>query len=319
MHKADGLSTFSLQVSARRAAAGVMCSGVVALAGCAAGGPGTAGGPGAAAPAAAAAAPAATAEGGGAAGGSAAAHGALGGIDLASARVVDLSHPITPEMPLFPGSKPYATQTLGTVEKDGYYINRFSMDEHAGTHVDAPAHFKTGTATVEQIAPEHLVGAAAVVDVTAKVAASPDHQLTVEDLRGWEARHGALGPRHIVLVRTGWAARWGEPARYQNQDAKGVMHFPGVSVEASRYLHERGVRGIGIDTLSTDPGPSQTFEQHKTFLGAGGYHIENLANLDQLPETGAVVMVAPLPLARGSGAPARVLALVPAGGEGGAR
>jgi kynurenine formamidase len=187
------------------------------------------------------------------------------------------------------------------------------MDEHAGTHVDAPAHFKTGAPTVEQIAPEQLVGAAAVVDVTAAV---PDHQVTVDDLRGWEARHGALGAKHIVLIRTGWGARWSDPVKYLNQDAKGVMHFPGVSVEASRYLRERGVRCVGIDTLSTDPGPSQTFEQHKAFLGAGGYHIENLANLEQLPEAGAVVVVAPLPLARGSGAPARVLALVPPGSGG---
>ncbi|WP_437589627.1 cyclase family protein [Sorangium sp. So ce1000] len=235
-------------------------------------------------------------------------------IDIATARVVDLTHPITPGMPLFPGDKPYASETLSTIDKDAYCSNRFSMDEHAGTHVDAPAHFTAGAATVEQIAPEHLVGPAAVVDVTAKVAASPDHQVTVDDLRGWEARHGALGARHIVLIRTGWGARWSEPAKFLNQDAKGVMHFPGVSVEASRYLSERGVRCIGIDTLSTDPGPSQTFDQHKAFLGVGGYHIENLANLEQLPEAGAVVVVAPLPLVRGSGAPARVLALVSASG-----
>jgi kynurenine formamidase len=241
------------------------------------------------------------------------AHGAWV-IDLATARVVDLTHPITPDMPLFPGDEPYASEALSTLEKDAYRSNRFSMDEHAGTHVDAPAHFTVGTATVEQIAPEQLVGAAAVVDVTAAVAASPDHRVTVDDLRGWEARHGALGARHIVLIRTGWGARWSDPARYLNQDPQGVMHFPGVSVEASRYLRERGVRCIGIDTLSTDPGQSETFEQHRAFLGAGGYHIENLANLDQLPEAGAVVVVAPLPLARGSGAPARVLALVPASG-----
>ncbi|WP_437975629.1 cyclase family protein [Sorangium sp. So ce295] len=276
----------------RGAAAYALCSAAFALSACA---PAAASPPAAAPPSAPPSAPAV--------------------LDIAAARVVDLTHPITPEMPLYPGSKPYASETVRTVEKDSYYLNRFSMDEHAGTHVDAPAHFKAGTPTVEQIAPEQLVGPAAVVDVTAKVAASPDHQVTVDDLRGWEARHGALGARHIVLIRTGWGARWSEPAKFLNQDAKGVMHFPGVSVEASRYLSERGVRCVGIDTLSTDPGPSQTFDQHKAFLGAGGYHIENLANLEQLPEAGAVVVVAPLPLSRGSGAPARVLALVPAAGK----
>ncbi|WP_437287804.1 cyclase family protein [Sorangium sp. So ce406] len=300
MQKAHGTGIASfLPAGAKVAAAHALCPAALALAACA---------PAATSPPAAAPPPAAQAEGPAPSSG----QGAPGGLDVAAARVVDLTHPITPEIPLYPGNKPFALETLSTVEKDAYYSNRFAMDEHAGTHVDAPAHFMAGAATVEQIAPEQLVGPAAVVDVTAKVAASPDYLVTVDDLRGWEARHGALGARHIVLVRTGWGARWSDPAKYRNQDAKGVMHFPGVSVEASRYLRERGVRGVGIDTLSTDPGPSQTFDQHKAFLGAGGYHIENLANLEQLPEAGAVVMVAPLPLARGSGAPARVLALVPA-------
>ncbi|WP_438017120.1 cyclase family protein [Sorangium sp. So ce315] len=301
MQKAHGTGIVSfLPAGAKMAAAHALCPAALALSACA---------PAAASPPAAAPPPAAQAEGAAPSSG----QGSPAGLDVATARVVDLTHPITPGMPLFPGNKPYALETLSTVEKDAYYSNRFAMDEHAGTHVDAPAHFRVGAATVEQMAPEQLVGAAAVVDVTAKVAASPDYQLTVDDLRGWEARHGALGARHIVLVRTGWGARWSDPAKYLNQDAKGVMHYPGVSVEASRYLRDRGVRGLGIDTLSTDPGPSETFEQHKAFLGDGGYHIENLANLEQLPETGAVVVVAPLPLGRGSGAPARVLALVPAG------
>ncbi|XYH97662.1 cyclase family protein [Sorangium sp. So ce1128] len=297
----NGIVSF-FPVGAKAAAAQALCPAALALSACA---------PAAASPPAAAPPPASHAEGVSA---PSAAQAAPAVLDIATARVVDLTHPITPEIPLYPGNKPYASETLSTVEKDAYYSNRFAMDEHAGTHVDAPAHFMAGAATVEQIAPEQLVGPAAVVDVTAKVAASPDHQVTVDDLRGWEARHGALGARHIVLIRTGWGARWSDRSKYLNQDGKGVMHFPGVSVEASRYLRERGVRCVGIDTLSTDPGPSQTFEQHKAFLGAGGYHIENLANLEQLPEAGAVVVVAPLPLARGSGAPARVLALVPASG-----
>ncbi|WP_437506074.1 cyclase family protein [Sorangium sp. So ce1099] len=301
MQKAHGTGIVSFFPAGAKAAAHALCPAALALSACA---------PAAASPPAAAPPSAAHAEGAS----PHAAQAAPAVLDIATARVVDLTHPITPEIPLYPGNKPYASEVLSTVEKDAYYSSRFSMDEHAGTHVDAPAHFSAGAATVEQLAPEQLVGPAAVVDVTAKVAASPDHQVTVDDLRGWEARHGALGARHIVLIRTGWGARWSDRARYLNQDAKGVMHFPGVSVEASRYLRERGVRGVGIDTLSTDPGPSQTFEQHKAFLGAGGYHIENLANLDQLPEAGAVVVVAPLPLARGSGAPARVLALVPAAG-----
>ena len=227
-------------------------------------------------------------------------------------RVVDLTWPLSSDVPTFEGKPTFASKVEKTVAADGYFLSTVTVEEHTGTHVDAPAHFAPGTAAVDQIPAEQLVGAAAVIDVTAAVAKNPDYTVTVDDLRAWEAKHGALGPRSIVLVHTGWAARWADPARYRNPDAQGVMHFPGVSIEAAKYLTEHGVRGIGIDTLSTDPGPSTTFAEHKQFLAAGGVHIENVAHLDQLPAAGATVVVAPLPVRGGSGAPARVLALIPA-------
>jgi kynurenine formamidase len=227
-------------------------------------------------------------------------------------RVVDLTWPLGPDAPTYEGALSYSAEVQKNVEPDGYYIRKVTVVEHTGTHLDAPAHFAKGGATVDQIPVEQLVGAAAVVDVTAAVAANPDYAVTVGDLRAWEAKHGALGARSIVLIRTGWGARWHDAARYRNSDPQGVLHFPGVSVEASRYLTERGVRALGIDTLSTDPGPSTTFGEHKQFLGAGGYHVENVAHLDQLPESGATVVIAPIPFRGGSGAPARVLAFLPA-------
>jgi kynurenine formamidase len=231
-----------------------------------------------------------------------------------AARVVDLTHALDTRMPVWPGGTPYASETLETIERSGYYLNKFTTGEHTGTHVDAPAHFAAGTATIDRIPPEDLVAAAAVIDISARVAGDPDYAVATEDIRGWESRHGALGKGWVVLIRTGWGARWGEPDRYRNADAKGVMHFPGVSVPAARYLLDRGVRGIGIDTLSVDPGTNAAFDEHKVFLAAGGWHIENLASLDALPESGATVIVCPLPLAGGSGAPARVLALLPPNG-----
>ena len=225
--------------------------------------------------------------------------------------VVDLTHVHAPGIPVYPGGTQPTIETLGTIEKDGYFIQRFTTGEHTGTHVDAPAHFAAGATTVDAIPAETLVGPAAVIDVTAAVASNPDYAVTVADLKAWETRNGALTARHLVLVRTGWGARWADQARYLDSDDKGVMHFPGVSLEASHYLVDKGVRCVGIDTLSTDPGPSSTFDEHRYFHGAGGYHVENLANLEKLPEAGATVIVAPLPLGGGSGAPARVLALVP--------
>jgi kynurenine formamidase len=233
------------------------------------------------------------------------------GATAGRARVVDLTHILDPKMPVWPGGTAFSPETLETIEHEGYFLRKFTTGEHTGTHVDAPAHFAAGTATIDALPVADLVARAAVIDVAARVAGNPDYAVSVDDIRAWEARNGALARGWVVLVRTGWDARWGDPDRYRNADAKGVMHFPGVSVAAARYLLERGVRGLGIDTLSVDPGPNERFDEHRTFLPAGGFHIENLANLDALPETGATVIVAPLPLAGGSGAPARVLALVP--------
>jgi kynurenine formamidase len=214
-------------------------------------------------------------------------------------------------MPTFPGGPRPSVKVLGTVERDGYFIQQLELSEHTGTHVDAPAHFAVGGATVDRLAPEVLMGPAAVVDVTAQVAANPDYQVSTEDIEAWERAHGPLQPQHLVLFRTGWAARWPDEQRYRNMDAAGVMHFPGVSVAASRLLRQRQVRALGIDTLSVDPGTNTAFEEHKDFLSAGGYHLENLADLSRLPPVGAVLVVSPLPVKDGSGAPARVLAFLP--------
>jgi kynurenine formamidase len=229
---------------------------------------------------------------------------------LAHARVVELSHPLTPDMPVFPGGTPLGVKVLGTVEHDGYFIRQLVVGEHVGTHVDAPAHFTPGAATVDRLPPEVLVGPAAVVDVTAQVAQNPDYEVSPADIEAWEREHGPLQPQHLVLIRTGWAARWPDEKRYRNADAAGVMHFPGLSVAASHLLRQRQVRAVGIDTLSTDPGSSTTFAQHKDFLAGGGYHIENLADLSRLPPVGAFLVVSPLPVKDGSGAPARVFAFL---------
>lgn len=228
-----------------------------------------------------------------------------------NARVIELSHPLTPEMPTFPGSEPLGVKVMGTVEHDGYFIRMLTLEEHIGTHVDAPVHFVPGTAAVDQLSPEALMGPAAVVDVTAQAAQNPDYVVTPADLEAWEREHGPLQPQHLVLIRTGWAARWSDEKAYRNADAAGVMHFPGLSVAASQLLRQRKVRAVGIDTLSTDPGTSTTFEQHKDFLSGGGYHVENLGDLSALPPVGAFLIVSPLAVKGGSGAPARVIAFLP--------
>jgi kynurenine formamidase len=227
------------------------------------------------------------------------------------AEVVDLTHDLNEGIPLFPGGVPFVLEPL-TQLSDGYYSNTFSSGEHTGTHVDAPAHFGKGLPTVDEIPPVRLVSIGIQVDVREKSAANSDYALTLPDLQEWEKLNGRIPPHALVIMNTGWHQRWEHPDRYLNRDEAGAMHFPGFTPEALAYLvRDRDVNGVGIDTASIDPGKSTGFQCHKMILLGGRYAVENLDNLDLLPAKGFTVMVAPMKISRGSGAPARVFAIVP--------
>jgi len=236
---------------------------------------------------------------------------ALGEIASGKTRVIDLSYAIGDKMVPWPGdAKAFEAKTNATVEKEGYFTRSFWMLEHYGTHLDAPAHFPPGTTTVDKIAPEKFFGMAVVLDVAKQAERDPDYQLSAKDVFAWEQKHGSIPAASIVILRTGWAARWPDVARYRNQDANGKMHFPGYSVEAAQLLLERKASGLGCDTLSIDPGNSPDFPVHRLVLGAGVYQLENLADASGLPEAGAFLIAAPIKLEGGSGGAVRVFALL---------
>jgi kynurenine formamidase len=133
----------------------------------------------------------------------------------------------------------------------------------------------------------------------------------VQDVKNWEKLNGAIPAGAVVFFRTGWAQRWPSQKEYMNQDQQGVLHFPGLSLEAAHYLLNRAHPvAIGIDTASIDYGPSQKFEVHHLTMPAGLYHLENVANLELLPARGACVVALPMNLKGGSGSPTRVVALI---------
>jgi kynurenine formamidase len=236
----------------------------------------------------------------------------LRGVSDGSTRVVDMTYAINDKLPAWPGDdRTFESKTVATPEKDGYFARSFWTLEHYGTHLDAPAHFPGGKQYLDQIPVAHFFGPAVVLDVRDEVSKDSDYRLRVMRVEKWEALHGRIPSGAIVLLRTGWSSRWPDQARYRNMDAGGVMHFPGYSVEAAKLLIERGAVGLGIDTLSIDYGPSKEFEVHRTDLPAGLYNLENLANLDQLPDSGAFLITAPIKLEGGSGGPVRVFALLP--------
>ena len=237
----------------------------------------------------------------------------LQGIPSGKTLVVDMTYAINEKLPAWPGDdRVFEAKLNATLEKNGYFTRSFWMLEHYGTHMDAPAHFPPGNIPLDKIPEAHFFGPAVVVDVREEAAKDADYRLRVMRVEKWEAQHGRIAPGSIVLLRTGWGAtRWPNQARYRNLDAAGVMHFPGISVEAAKLLIERGAVGLGIDTLSIDYGASKNFEVHRVDLPAGLYNLENLANLDQLPEVGAFLIAAPIKLEGGSGGAVRVFAVLP--------
>lgn len=227
--------------------------------------------------------------------------------------VLDLTHAINAQTPTYELSDKPAFQatTVATVEKNGYFARDISLPEHFGTHLDAPAHFAHGLWTVDQIPPERFLAPLVVLDVTAGARANADYQVSIEDIARWEQAHGQIPSDAVVMAHTGWDARWNSVKDYRNADDKGVMHFPGYSLEAAKFLVEaRNVVGLGIDTLSIDYGPSKDFPVHQYTLAHSLYHLENVANLNRTPATGATAVVAPMKLEGGSGSPVRIFALV---------
>jgi len=238
------------------------------------------------------------------------------GLQSGSVKVVDLTHTLDQDSPYWPEDMPFHASVAATYRKDGYFARNLSLPEHSGTHLDAAAHFDPKGATVDQIPVEKFLAPAVVIDVRAAAKSNDDYRVTAQDIENWIKSHGAIPSGAVVFFQTGWAARWPSQEKYMNADAKGVLHFPGLSLEAARYLLEHAHPvGIGIDTGSIDCGASKDFPVHHLTLSAGLYHLENVANLDELPSTGASVAALPLKLGGGSGAPARVLAFVPAPSE----
>ncbi len=249
----------------------------------------------------------------------------LTGLAEGSVDVVDLTAPLSDRTPVlqlpppFANTQRFALQEISRYDERGpaWYWNDFSSGEHVGTHLDAPVHWVTGRdgLDVSQIPPAQLVAPAAVLDKSAECAADPDFLLETQHVREWEAEHGALPAGGWLLYRTGWDARSSDERSFLNADERGP-HTPGVSPACARWLaEETPLLGLGVETVGTDAGAAHAFDPpfpcHALLLGAGKYGLTQLQNVAELPPTGAVLVVAPLPIVGGSGSPARVLALVP--------
>ena len=227
--------------------------------------------------------------------------------------VIDLTHNLNDCSPNWEGTdeSPFHATELGNIHRHGYYSRIFTTQEHYGTHLDAPAHFAAGAWTVEQIPAERLVRPLVVIDVRDQAKNAPDYEVSVADVAAWEAEHGTIPNGAVVVANTGWDERWNSSKEYRNELTDGLTHYPGFSLDAVTLLvKNRGVVGLGIDTMSVEKGATTTYPVHCFTSREGVYHLENLTSLNRVPAVGATIVVAPIKLESGSGAPARVLALV---------
>lgn len=238
--------------------------------------------------------------------------GASSAASITYRRVVDLTHPIRPGIPLWPGDPPVRFESVATIAGRGYHLRRLSMGEHSGTHLATPSALYDGGAGPDDLSPGSLVAPAVVIDVSGLASRNSDYTLTVSDLADWERRNGPVPMGSWALLYTGWQRYWDEPERFINADGDGMMRTPGFGVNAARFvLEQRGAVGLGIDTHGIDAGADAELSVSHLALGRGALALECLNNLDRLPAAGSTIVVGRLPLAGGSGSPAAVLALAP--------
>jgi kynurenine formamidase len=224
--------------------------------------------------------------------------------------VVDLTHPFSPSLPVYPGYNPIRVRSRFALARDGFSANEVTFDEHTGTHVDAPSHFVAGAMPADRLPADRLIAPLVVISIADRAAKDADTLVSVDDLLQWEKRYGRVPAGALVAMYSGWDARIGSADRFLNRDAKGTLHAPGFGEPASRFLvSERDICGVGVDTLSLDAGAAQKFVAHLTILGAGKYGVEMMANLGRVPPSGATVIVGAPKHEGATGGPARVLAL----------
>lgn len=227
-------------------------------------------------------------------------------------RIVDLSHAIAPNIPIWPCDPPVEFESVAQIPMDGYFLRKFAMGEHSGTHINAPKTFDPNSSGIECYSPQSLVVSAVVIDICIPASLNPDYLLRIADIENWEQQYGKIPKGSLVILYTGWQNKWQNPPAFFNADAQGQLHFPGFGSEVIKFLlSKREIAGVGIDTHGVDSGGDHSFMVNKMLLLNSGIVLENLTNLDQLPPTGITLVIGILRLKGGSGSPVSVIAFLP--------
>ncbi len=209
--------------------------------------------------------------------------------------VIDLSHAISPGMPVYPGTEPPQFSQACTIAANGFAEKRISLHTHTGTHVDVPGHILEGGLLLDEMGPRGFVGSACVIDASGVQSGEIGASLL-------QAEERAISESDFVLIHTGWSRSWGQESY--------LSGFPILTMDAARWLHRRRLKGVGFDTISADPAGSVGLEIHREILRAGTIIIENLTGLDALVGRSLLFSCLPLRLAGGDGSPVRAVAIL---------
>lgn len=230
---------------------------------------------------------------------------------LVSAKYIDLSHVITPTIPVWYGFGPSTfsrvlNKTSGqpfSYEKDGFEATSYALStDQLGTQLDPPAHWSPWHPAIDELPPTFAVRPLVVINVEPQVARDFGYQMSKQDVLDWEAEHGTIPRGAVVFVRSGWSKRWPDPALAT------VFPFPGVTLEALKFLHlERHILFHGHEALDTDTTP--TLEGEAWLLQNGYTQAEGVANLDLVPPKGCLVNMGFPRFAGGTGGYARFVAI----------
>jgi len=223
-------------------------------------------------------------------------------------RIVDLTYVVDNAFPTWTGSPGIKMNHVAKFEESGFNAFTIEVFEHTGTHVDAPLHFSADGLSVEEIPVENLICPLCVIDIREKADTTIEAEVTPKDLEVWISRFGDIPNGACVAMNSGWQKHVNSP-KFAGFDDNGVRHYPGFHVEAAHMLMEQsGAVAIATDSLSFDIGSTKTFDTHYAWLPTNRYGIENVANLDQVPESGATIFVGAPTHRGGSGGPARIIA-----------
>lgn len=225
-------------------------------------------------------------------------------------KIEDMTHDYDETFPTYFGKPGYAAEQLFNFKENGFNLLNLTVNEHTGTHLDAPLHFSADGQAVNEIPVENLVVPLCVIHIHGKAADNPDAQVTPDDIKAYIAKHGPIPDKACVAMHSGWSKHMGTD-KFRNADSEGKMHFPGFHVEATKMLlEETKAVGIASDTLSLDHGPSADFATHYAWLPQNRWGIENIANLQSVPAAGATLVVGAPKHKGGTGGPARIFAMV---------